>query len=431
VSALLGAVGLAVLLGIAWVFSRDRKAVDWRLVATGLGLQLAFALLVLKVPLGRAVLDAIAGGFVRLLSYVDVGVRFVFGGFADRAQYGFVFALHALPTIVFFASLTNVLYHLGIMQRVVMAMAWLMTKVLNVSGAETTSVCANVFVGQAEAPLTIRPYLEGLTESELMTVMIGGMAHVAGSVMGAYVGLLGGDDPVARQFFAKHLLTASMMAAPATMVLAKVLAPETGRPATRGTIVLETDRAAENVIDAAASGAADGMRLALTVGAMLIAFVSFIALIDAPLEWVGKARVGAGTVNDALSGAVGGGRTIELSMQSLLGLLLAPLAWLIGVTWHDAPTVAGFIGEKVVVNEFVAYVDLSKHMGELSEHSRVVATYALCGFANFSSIAIQIGGIGGLAPGRRGDVARLGLRAVLGGSLATLMTATIAGVVSG
>ena len=430
-NALFGALGLAVLLGIAWAFSRDRAAVDWKLVFTGLGLQVVFALLVLKVPFGRAVLDLVASGFVKLLSYVDVGVRFVFGGFADRSQYGFVFALHALPTIVFFASLTNVLYHLGVMQRVVTAMAWVMTRVLNASGAEITSVCANVFVGQAEAPLTIRPYLEGLTESELMTVMIGGMAHVAGSVMGAYVGLLGGDDPAQRQFFAKHLLTASMMAAPATVVLAKVLAPETGQPATRGKVVLENQRSAENVIDAAASGAADGMRLALTVGAMLIAFVSFIALIDAPLEWLGKVKVGAGTLNDGLSALVGGGRPVELSMQGLLGLLLSPVAWLIGVPWHDAPSVAGFIGEKIVVNEFVAYVDLSKHLGELGEHSRLVATYALCGFANFSSIAIQIGGIGGLAPGRRGDVARLGLRAVLGGSLATLMTATIAGVVSG
>ena len=312
-----------------------------------------------------------------------------------------------------------------------MAMAWAMTRVLNVSGAETTSVCANVFVGQSEAPLTIRPYLEGLTESELMTVMIGGMAHVAGSVMGAYVGLLGGDDVTQRQFFAKHLLTASMMSAPATMVLAKILSPETGQPATRGKVVLDSEKTAANVIDAAASGAADGMRLALTVGAMLIAFVSFIALLDAPLEWLGRARLGGGTLDEALTSAVGHGRTLTLSLETLLGLMLSPIAWLIGVPWSDAPTVAGFIGEKIVINEFVAYVDLSKHLGELSDHSRVIATYALCGFANFSSIAIQIGGIGGLAPGRRGDVARLGLRAVRGRSLATEKTATIAGVVAG
>jgi CNT family concentrative nucleoside transporter len=431
VRALHGAAGLAVLVGIAWLFSRDRRAVEWRLVATGLALQLAFALLVLKVPLGRQVLDAIAGGFVKLLSFVDVGLRFVFGAFADRSKFGFVFALHALPTIVFFASLTAVLYHLGVMQRVVMAMAWAMTRVLNVSGAETTAVCANVFVGQAEAPLTVRPYLATLTESELMTVMIGGMAHVAGSVMGAYVGLLGGDDPAQRQFYAKHLLTASLMAAPATMVLAKILVPETGQPATRGSVVLERERTAENVIDAAASGAADGMRLALTVGAMLIAFVSFIALLNAPLEWLGAVKLGGGSINEALTAAAGGARPVELSLQTLLGGLLAPVAWLIGVPWHDAPMVASFIGEKVVVNEFVAYVDLSRHLPELEAHSRIVATYALCGFANFSSIAIQIGAIGGLAPGRRGDVARLGLRAVLGGSLATFMTATIAGVVSG
>jgi CNT family concentrative nucleoside transporter len=428
---LLGALGLAVLVGVAWAFSRDRRAVDWRLVGTGVALQCALALLVLKVPLGRAALDAVATGFVKVLSFVDVGIRFVFGDFSDRSRYGFVFALHALPTIVFFAALTNVLYHLGAMQRVVAWMAWAMTKVMDLSGAETTSVCANVFVGQAEAPLTIRPYLDGLTESELMTVMIGGMAHVAGSVMGAYVGLLGGDDPLQRQLYAKHLLTASLMAAPATMVLAKVLVPEKGVPVTRGSVVLDREKSAANVIDAAASGAADGMRLALTVGAMLIAFVSFIALFNAPLEWAGALKVGGSSINDRLTTLAGGAHPVTLSLQTLLGGLLAPVAWLIGVQWHDAPLVAGFIGEKVVINEFVAYVDLSRHLPELAEHSRVVATYALCGFANFASIAIQIGGIGGLAPSRRSDVARLGLRAVLGGSLATLMTATIAGVVSG
>jgi CNT family concentrative nucleoside transporter len=296
-----------------------------------------------------------------------------------------------------------------------------------VSGAETTSVCASVFIGQTEAPLTIKPYIERMTESELMTVMIGGMAHIAGSVMAAYVGLLGGDDLVQKQFFAKHLLTASIMAAPATLMLAKILVPETAEPLTRGTVKLEVEKTTANVIDAAATGAGDGLRLALNVGAMLLAFIALIALVNAPIQWFGGLAWGdSGSINAWLSASAG--RPVALSLQTLFGWVLAPLAWLIGVPWQDANLVGSFIGEKVVVNEFVAYVDMSKHLGELTQHSRLIATYALCGFANFSSIAIQIGGIGGIAPGRRSDLARFGLRAVLGGSLATFMTATIAGV---
>jgi CNT family concentrative nucleoside transporter len=421
-----GLFGLAVLIGIAWSFSRNRRAVSLKLVLTGVALQIAFAALVLDVPAGRAVLSAIAAGFIRLLGFVDVGSRFLFGKLADGPSFGFVFAVQVLPTIIFFSSLTGVLYHLGVLQRVVKAMAWAITKALNVSGAETTSVCANVFVGQSEAPLTIRPYLEKMTDSELVTVMIGGMAHVAGSVMGAYVGLLGGDDPTQRQFFAKHLLTASVMAAPATLVVAKILMPETGEPLTRGTVKLEVTKTAANVVDAAASGAGDGLRLALNVGAMLLAFISLVALVNAPLEWLGRA--GGGAVNGALSAWAG--RPLALSLQTILGAVCAPVAWLIGVPWSDAPLVGSFIGEKVVINEFVAYADLSAHLGQLQQHSQVIAAYALCGFANFSSIAIQIGGIGSLAPTRRHDVARFGLLAVLGGSIATFMTATIAGVLS-
>jgi CNT family concentrative nucleoside transporter len=336
--------------------------------------------------------------------------------------------VQVLPTIIFFASLTGVLYHLGVMQQIVKGMAWVITKVMNVSGAETTSVCASVFIGQTEAPLTIKPYIERMTESELMTVMIGGMAHIAGSVMAAYVGLLGGDDPVQKQFFAKHLLTASIMAAPATLMLAKILVPETGEPLTRGTVKLEVEKTTANVIDAAATGAGDGLRLALNVGAMLLAFIALIALVNAPIQWLGGHAWGdgGGSVNAWLSASAG--RPVELSLETLLGWVLAPLAWLIGVPWQDANLVGSFIGEKVVINEFVAYVDMSRHLGQLTKQSQLIATYALCGFANFSSIAIQIGGIGGRAPNRRADLARLGLRAVLGGSLATFMTATIAGV---
>jgi CNT family concentrative nucleoside transporter len=426
-----GLFGLAVLVFIAFLFSNNRRAISWKLVLTGIGLQIAFAALVLKVPLGRDVFDALATGFVKLLDFVNVGSAFIFGSFMDTSKFGFVFAVQVLPTIIFFASLTGVLYHLGIMQQVVKGMAWLITKVMNVSGAETTSVCASVFIGQTEAPLTVKPYLERMTESELMTVMIGGMAHIAGSVMAAYVGLLGGDDPVQRQFFAKHLLTASVMAAPATLMLAKILIPETGEPLTRGTIRLEVEKTTANVIDAAATGAADGLRLALNVGAMLLAFIALIALLNAPLEWLGTHEWGAAgsSLNAWLSASAG--HPIAFSLQTLFGWILAPLAWLIGVPWQDAALVGSFIGEKIVINEFVAYVDMAQNLDRLQEHSRLIATYALCGFANFSSIAIQIGGIGGLAPSRRADLARFGLRAVLGGSIATFMTATIAGVLEG
>jgi CNT family concentrative nucleoside transporter len=424
---LFGLFGLAMLLGIAFLFSNNKRAVDWKLVGTGVALQIVFAAAVLKLPLGRDIFNAIAGGFVKLMSYVNEGSNFIFGSLMDTKNFGFIFAVNVLPTIVFFASLTGVLYHLGVMQKIVQAMAWVITKVMRVSGAETTSVCASVFIGQTEAPLTIKPYIERMTESELMTVMIGGMAHIAGSVMAAYVGLLGHNDPVEMQFYAKHLLTASVMAAPATMMLAKILVPETGVPLTRGTVKIEVEKTTANVIDAAATGAGDGLKLAMNVGAMLLAFIALIALLNGPIQWLGTTTWGgSGSLNGWLSGMAG--HDVALSLQTIFGWILSPIAWLIGVPWQDATLVGSFIGEKVVINEFVAYVDLSKHTDQLLPQSRLIATYALCGFANFSSIAIQIGGIGGLAPGRRADLARLGLRAVLGGSLATFMTATIAGV---
>jgi CNT family concentrative nucleoside transporter len=425
-----GLFGLAVLIAIAFAFSSDKRAVNWRLVGTGVALQILFALVVLKLPLGRDVFNAIAGGFVKLLDFVGAGSTFIFGSFMDTSKFGFVFAVQVLPTIIFFASLTGVLYHLGVMQQIVKGMAWIITKVMNVSGAETTSVCASVFIGQTEAPLTIKPYIERMTQSELMTVMIGGMAHIAGSVMAAYVGLLGGDDPVQRQFFAKHLLTASVMAAPATLMLAKILVPETGTPLTRGKVQLDVEKTTANVIDAAANGAADGLRLALNVGAMLLAFIALIALVNAPVQWLGAHAWGAdsASLNAWLSAQAG--HPVELSLQTIFGWVLAPVAWLIGVPWQDASLVGSFIGQKVVINEFVAYVDMAQHIDKLGSQSQLIATYALCGFANFSSIAIQIGGIGGIAPNRRADLARFGLRAVLGGSLATFMTATIAGVLS-
>lgn len=420
-----GLFGLAMLIAIAFCFSNNKRVVDWKLVATGISLQIAFAAVVLKVPLGRDVFDAIATGFVHLLDYVDVGSRFIFGSLLDSSKFGVIFAVKVLPTIVFFAALTGVLYHIGVMQQIVKGMAWVITKVMRVSGAETTSVCASVFIGQTEAPLTIKPYIERMTQAELMTVMIGGMAHIAGSVMAAYVAMLGGDDPAQRMFYAKHLLTASVMAAPATMVLAKILVPETQEPLTRGTVKIEVEKTTANIIDAAATGAGDGLKLAMNVGAMLLAFIALIALVNGPVQWLGTLG-GDHSLNAWLSAA--NGHEIKLSLETIFGWVLSPIAWLIGVPWQDATLVGSFIGEKVVINEFVAYADLAKHLDQLLPQSRLIATYALCGFANFSSIAIQIGGIGGLAPNRRGDLARLGLRAVLGGSIATFMTATIAGV---
>ena len=421
---LFGLFGLAVLIGIAWLFSNNRRAVDWKLVATGISLQIGFAALVLLVPGGKDVFDALGNGFVKILSFVSAGSNFIFGSLMDIEKFGFIFAFQVLPTIIFFAALMGVLYHLGVMQWIVRVMALAITKVMRVSGAETTSVCASVFIGQTEAPLTVRPYIGKMTESELITMMIGGMAHIAGGVLAAYVGMLGGGDPVQSAFYAKHLLAASIMAAPATLVIAKVLIPETGEPLTRGTVKMEIEKTASNIIDAAAGGAADGLRLALNIAAMLLAFIALIALLNWPLTWIGEVT--------GLQQALGK----PTDMALILGYLLAPIAWVIGVPWQDATVVGSLIGQKIVINEFVAYMQLSEIIKTgvdgvmLTDQGKLIATYALCGFANFSSIAIQIGGIGGLAPERRADLARFGLRAVLGGSLATFMTATIAGVLT-
>jgi len=419
-----GLFGLAVLVGITWLFSNNKRAVDWKLVATGITLQIAFAAVVLLVPGGRDVFDALGKGFVKVLSFVNEGSTFIFGSLMNVDNYGFIFAFQVLPTIIFFSALMGVLYHLNVMQAVVRVMAWAITKVMRVSGAETTSVCASVFIGQTEAPLTVRPYIAKMTQSELITMMIGGMAHIAGGVLAAYVGMLGGSDPVQQAFYAKHLLAASIMAAPATLVVAKLLIPETGTPLTRGTVKMEVEKTSSNIIDAAAAGAGDGLKLALNIGAMLLAFIALIALLNAPLTWLGEVT--------GLSAALG--RPTDLA--TIFGYLLAPIAWVIGTPWADATTVGSLIGQKVVINEFVAYSELSRIVNgqvagmSLSDEGRLIATYALCGFANFSSIAIQIGGIGGLAPERRHDLAKFGLRAVLGGTIATFMTATIAGVLT-
>ncbi|HCR31924.1 MAG TPA: NupC/NupG family nucleoside CNT transporter [Stenotrophomonas sp.] len=419
-----GLFGLAVLIGITWLFSNNKRAVDWKLVITGITLQIAFAALVILVPGGRDVFDALGKGFVKILSFVNEGSGFIFGSLMDTQNYGFIFAFQVLPTIIFFSALMGVMYHLNIMQGIVRVMAWSITKVMRVSGAETTSVCASVFIGQTEAPLTVRPYIAKMTQSELLTMMIGGMAHIAGGVLAAYVGMLGGGDPAQQAFYAKHLLAASIMAAPATLVVAKLLIPETGTPLTRGTVKMEVEKTSSNIIDAAAAGAGDGLKLALNIGAMLLAFIALIALLNAPLTWIGDVT--------GLAAAIGK----PTNLSTIFGYVLAPIAWVIGTPWADATTVGSLIGQKVVINEFVAYTELSQIVNgqiagvSLSDEGRLIATYALCGFANFSSIAIQIGGIGGLAPERRHDLAKFGLRAVLGGTIATFMTATIAGVLT-
>jgi len=413
-----GIFGLAVLISIAFALSSNRKEVDFKLVASGISLQLFFAILVILVPGGREFFEGLSRIFVRIISFAMEGSAFIFGSLADPSNLGFIFAFQVLPTIIFFAALMSVLYHIGLMQKIVQAMAWVMLKIMRISGSESLSVAANVFVGQTEAPLVVRPYIAKMTESELFTMMVGGMATIAGGVLAAYITMLGGADEAVRIFYAKHLLSASIMAAPATIVIAKLLKPEVDESLTRGEVKLHVEKTATNVIEAAANGAADGVRLALNVGGMLLAFIALIAMIDYPLGWIGQ-----------ISGIEAAAGT-PLSLSMILGYLLSPLAWVIGVPWQDAIIVGGLIGEKAVTNEFVAYAHLKEIQHTLSPKALLISTYALCGFANFSSIAIQIGGIGGLAPERRSDLARLGLRAVLGGTLATMMTATIAGVLT-
>jgi CNT family concentrative nucleoside transporter len=433
ISILFGCLGIIILLSIAFLFSNSRKSINWRIVITGLGLQLLFAIFVILTPWGSMVFDAIGSFFVKIINFTYAGATFVFGPLANQSVFeqafseelrlggvGFIFAFQVLPTIIFFSSLMSVLYHLGLMQKIVQGMAWVMAKTMGVSGAESISVAANVFIGQTEAPLVVRPYISQMTKSELLTLMVGGMATIAGGVLAAYVSLLGGTDPAQQLYYAKHLLSASIMAAPATIVIAKILIPERETSQTMGKVKVMVEKTSANLIDAAATGASDGLKLAANVGGMLLAFIALIYMLNWILSGILSDLLGLYINNDPI--------TIEI----LLGYLLSPLAWIIGVPWQDAVTVGSLIGQKVVLNEFIAYLNLSTLIptGVLSEKAVIISTYALCGFANFSSIAIQLGGIGGIAPDRRSDLAKFGLRAVLGGSLATFMTATIAGVLT-
>jgi CNT family concentrative nucleoside transporter len=400
-----GLLGIAVIMLAAWAFSKRRRAIRLRVILWGLGLQFSFAFLVLKTDFGK-LFQAASVAVNAMLEYAEAGSQFVFGPLGVKSgPFGVVFAFQVLPIIIFIASFLSILYYFGVMQVLVKAMAAVMQRVFGASGAECTDVAASIFMGQTEAPLTIRPFLAGMTESELYTIMTSGMAHVSGAVMAAYVKIAGVDI--------KHLLTAVIMTAPATIMLAKMFIPETGEPATLGKVKIEIEKPGVNLIDAAARGAGDGLHLALNVGGMLVAFLALIAMLNGILGWVHTLP---------LLGWIPG------SLQQIFGYLFAPVAWLLGVSWKDAFSIGNLLGTRLVLNEFVAFLDLGPMKAQLDPRSFVIATYALCGFANFSSIAIQIGGIGALAPSRKSDLARLGLRAVAAGTLANFMSACIAGM---
>ncbi len=408
IASLRGMLGILVLLILAWALSSNRRKIPWRVIGWGIGLQVAFALLILKTSAGAAVFEGIRRGAARVIAFAGDGSAFMFGilgkpgaelqmldGQANPVGFGFAVAFQVLPIIVFFSSLIAILYHFGLLQRVVQGFAWVMKKTMKISGAESLAVAANVFVGNVESPLVIRPYLKEMTRSELAAVMTAGFATIAGSVMAAYIGF--GVD-------AGHLLSASVMSAPAAVVIAKVMFPETGDPKTLAGAKLHVEERAVNVIDAAATGAIQGLKIAAIVGAMLIAFLSLIAMINYLLAFA------------------------NTSLGAIFGYVFAPVAWCMGVSSEDTLKVGQLLGTKVAVNELVAYLDLVRLRETLSERSVVISTYALCGFANFGSIAIAIGGIGAMAPERRADLARLGIRTMFGGALASWLTATVAGM---
>ncbi len=435
-----GLLGMAAIIGIAFALSNNKKEVNWRLVGTGLAIQFVLAIFILKSnqleaffsPLGwpKLLFKYVASFFVIVLQYTTEGASFLFSMLGKGPEYeesfGVIFAFQVLPTIIFFASLTALLYHYGVLQFIVKVLSKGMQKLLGTSGAETLSVISNIFVGQTEAPLVIKPFIEKMTKSELLAVMTGGMATIAGGVMAAYVAMLGTsfaaanglEIQVAQQLFAERLLGASLMAAPAALVIAKILYPETEEAATAGDVTIAVEKVDANGIDAAASGASVGLKLALNVGAMLLAFIALLAMFNGLFGWISDLT--------GLTGLIGS----QLSIEMVLGWLLAPVAWIIGVPWSDATTMGSLIGTKIVLNEFVAYLKLADEVAgsTISAKTIAMATFALCGFANFSSIAIQIGGIGGLAPNRKSDLAKFGLKAVFAGTMATMMTATIAGM---
>jgi CNT family concentrative nucleoside transporter len=432
-----GLIGIAVLITIAFLLSSYRKKIDWKLVATGLVLQIVIALVILKIPVVRNAFEAIGAGFVKFLSFAANGAEFLFGDLAKNSSagsgvkhnLGFLFAFQALPTVIFFSAVTTGLYYLGVLQKIVFIFAWIMAKTMRLSGAESLSAAGNIFLGQTEAPLLVRPFISRMTQSELLCLMTGGMATIAGSVMGAYITFLGGTEPEQLIKFATYLLCASIMNAPGAIVMSKIFLPETEPEKIDRSLNVNKESIGVNVIDALATGAADGLKLALNIGGMLLAFIAIIyamnwILVDGIGSWTGLNSWVIESTNGAFNG---------FSLQYIFGQVFRVFAFAMGASWSEALQVGSLLGQKMVINEFVAYLSLAdmKAAGLLSEKSIVISAYAICGFANFSSIAIQIGGIGGMAPNRQGDLSRLGLRALLAASLATMLSGTIAGALIG
>ena len=424
-----GILGMLVLMGIAFLSSSNRRAINWSTVGIGLSLQLIIAIGVLKVPFVQLVFEQIGKVFVSILEFTRAGSKFLFEGLVvDTNTFGYIFAFQVLPTIIFFSALTSLLFYLGIIQKVVKGLAWLLSKSLGISGAESLSVAGNIFLGQTEAPLLIKAYLEKMNRSEILLVMIGGMATVAGAVLAAYIGFLGGEDEVLQLVFAKHLLAASVMAAPGAIVISKMLYPQT--EAVNTDVSVSSEKIGSNILDAIANGTTEGLKLAVNVGAMLLVFVAIIAMINGILEWTGDITSLNGWIADNTSYQ-------KFSLEAILGTIFAPLMWLIGVANEDIMLMGQLLGIKLAASEFVGYIQLAelKDMTTLPHlkfnKSIIMATYMLCGFANFASIGIQIGGIGSLAPGQRKILSEFGMKAVLGGSLASLLSATIAGMILG
>jgi len=423
-----GVLGMISLIFIAFLFSSDRKNINWKTVGTGLIFQLVIAVGVLKISFIQTAFEFIGQKFIDLLEYTRAGSEFLFGGIMDINSYGFIFAFQVLPTILFFSALTSVLFYLGIIQKVVKLMALLLTKILGISGAESLSVAGNIFLGQTEAPLLIKAYLEKMNKSEMLLVMIGGMATVAGAVLAAYIGFLGGDDPVLRLKFAKHLLAASVMAAPGAIVISKILYPQT--EAVNTDVKVSSEKIGSNLLDAIANGTTEGLKLAVNVGAMLLVFVALIAMINGLLGWAGDVT----NINDWVSS---NSSYPKLSLEAILGTVFAPLMWLIGVAKEDVMMMGQLLGIKLAASEFVGYIQLAdlKDVTNTTHltynKSIIMATYMLCGFANFASIGIQIGGIGSLAPGQRKTLSQFGMKALIGGTIASLISATIAGMIIG
>jgi CNT family concentrative nucleoside transporter len=437
-----GLLGMIAILGIGYVFSTNRRAIPWRVVGAGLGLQLVLALLILKVPFVRQAFDFVGSGIVKLLGFTAEGTQLVFGwllnvpfgkdGLVLVAQDGRtigthapVFALTILPSIIFFSALTTLLYRIGLLQIVVKGFAWVMTKTLRLSGPETLNASGNIFIGQTEAPLLIKPFLKTMTRSELLAVMVGGMATIAGGVMAVYITLLGGEDPAERVRWATHLLTASVLSAPAALIISKMLLPQT-EPVDES-LVLNAERPGANIIDAVCIGTTDGVKLAVNVGGMLIVFTALVAMLNAMLS----GGIGEWTGLNAWIASVTGGQYTAFSLQFIFGIVGAPVAWLLGVDADNLLAGGRLLGEKVVLNEFYAYFSMAqmKDAGQLvDDRTRIILTYALCGFSNIVSIGIQVGGLGAMAPERRGELAKLGFRALLGGNLACFLTACLAGM---